>query len=299
MWTHARYRLSLSVSLEMWRGYLFLFALFAELQLISSEDNPVVRYVQGIVGKSVHMRCVLDHTHSIDRVYFQKTNSNGTEIFVNGFYSKTLPVSDEYINRTIVNKTELSMEMLNLSLDDEGEYICIPFSNNANLKNQTKFYLTVTATYSIPNISVQGCGIDSGAYNCVITCSSSGGFPQSNVTWHVAGVNLRSLLRDEGELVLTQDKQSGLWSALQYIMLNCSQQLNITCSVGGVVSQAISLCSPVKSTDITAVACAVLLLVFFVIVVIIGIKWRTTTRTISEDPTTNAELVNLNSGQAG
>ncbi|XP_058269114.1 T-lymphocyte activation antigen CD80 isoform X2 [Hemibagrus wyckioides] len=294
MRTRARHRLSLSVSVDMWRGYLFLFALFAALQLISSEENPIVRYVHGIVGKSVHMRCVLDHPHSIERVYFQKKNGSGTEIFVNGFYNRWLDVSPMYINRTIINKTEVSMELLNLSLDDEGEYSCIPFSYNANPTNTTKFYLTVTATYSIPNISVQGCGIDSGAYNCVITCSSSGGFPQSNVTWHMAGGNMRSLLRDEGELELAQDKQSRLWSVFKYVSLNCTQQVNITCSVGGVVSQAVSLCTPVNSIDITAVACIVLLLVSFIIIIIIGIKCRTTTN--RTDPTTDAELATLKSG---
>ncbi|XP_060743763.1 uncharacterized protein LOC132857755 isoform X2 [Tachysurus vachellii] len=287
----ARYRLSLFCSVEMLRGYLFLLVGISALLLVSAEKSPVEVYLQGIVGRSVHMRCVLDGPHSIDGVYFQTKDSNGSVVFINGYYSnKPIDLRDEYVNRTIINKSQLSMELLNLTLDDMREYECIPLSFKDE-KNKTKFHLTVTANYSIPNITVHGCGIDPGAHNCVITCSSSGGFPKSNVTWNVAGGNMR---REEGELVLTQDKHLKVWNVTQYVALNCSRMLNITCSVGGVVSQAVSVCLPVHVIDITTVACAVLLLVSFVIVIIVVIKWRTRpVRIPSENRATDAELASL------
>ncbi|XP_026994608.1 T-lymphocyte activation antigen CD80 isoform X3 [Tachysurus fulvidraco] len=296
----ARYRLSLFCSVEMLRGYLFLLVGISVLLLVSAEKSPVEVYLQGIVGRSVHMRCVLDDPRGIERVYFQTKDSNESVVFVNGFYDKReLHARPEYKNRTIVNRSQISMELLNLTPDDEGDYECIPWTINAEEKNKTKFHLTVTANYSVPNITVQGCGIYPGAHNCVITCSSSGGFPKSNVTWNVARGNMRSLLREEGELVLKQDKYLKVWNVSQFVGLNCSRLLNISCSVGGVVSQAVSVCLPVHVIDITTVACAVLLLVSFVIVIIVVIKRRTTHRIPSEDGAIDAELASLNSGQAG
>lgn len=116
---------------------------------VFTEKSPVKVYLQGIVGRSVHMRCVLDGPHSIERAYFQTKDSNESVVFVNGFYfGRNLYVRPEYINRTIVNKSQISMELLNLTPDDEGEYECIPWTANAEEKNKTNFHLTVTGVHT-------------------------------------------------------------------------------------------------------------------------------------------------------
>ncbi|XP_053503552.1 T-lymphocyte activation antigen CD80 isoform X2 [Ictalurus furcatus] len=278
----------------MRRGSLFLLVVISALQLVSAGDDPVVHNVQGIVGGSVKINCELEHPHIVNRVYFQKTE-DGQEIFINGFYSRgPLTVPEEYKDRTIVNQTELSMEMYKLSPADEGEYTCIIFFSSDSLIKKNKFHLTVTANYSVPVITRQGCGSDPADHNCVIGCSSSGGYPRSNVTWGVIGADMSSLLQSEGDPVFTQDRDSLLWNVSHVVMLNCSRMLNITCSVRGVVSHALSVCDiPATPDIITPIAGVVLLLVPITLIVIAMIKCR---RRQPSELSTDAELASLKSG---
>ncbi|KAF4085798.1 hypothetical protein AMELA_G00099160 [Ameiurus melas] len=278
--------------MEMRCGSLFLLVVISALQLVSAGDDPVVHNVQGIVGGSVKIKCELQHSHIVNGLYFQKT-VNGQEVFINGFYSKEVPVPDEYKNRTTVNKMDLSVEMFELSPADEGEYTCITFSSNDSYKKEIKFHLTVTANYSIPIITRQGCSSDPADHNCVIRCSSSGGYPRSNVTWGVVGAD-----KSEGDPVFTQDRDSLLWNVSHVVTLNCSRMLNITCSIGGVVSHGLSVCDiPATPDIITPIAGVVLLLVPITLLVIAMIKCRR--RQPSAELSTDAELASLNSGQAG
>ncbi|KAF4085784.1 hypothetical protein AMELA_G00099150 [Ameiurus melas] len=220
----------------------FLFVIISTLYLMSTGDDPAVHNVQGIVGGSVKMSCELQHSHIVNGLYFQK-KVNGQQVFINGFYSKEVPVPDEYKNRTTVNKMDLSVEMFELSPADQGEYTCITFSSNDSYKKEIKFHLTVTANYSVPIITFSCCGSDPADHNCVIGCSSSGGYPRSNVTWGVVGADMRSLQKSEGDPVFTQDRDSLLWNVSHVVTLNCNRMPNtwITCSVGGVVSHAVSI----------------------------------------------------------
>ncbi|XP_053503734.1 T-lymphocyte activation antigen CD80 [Ictalurus furcatus] len=223
----------------------FLFVIISTLQLMSTGAGPVVHNVQGIVGGSVKMHCELEHPHIVSRVYFQKTE-DGMEVFINGFYSRgPLTVPEEYKDRTIVDQTELSMEMYKLSPADEGEYTCIIFFSSDSLIKKTKFHLTVTANYSVSVITIWGCGSDPADYNCVIGCSASGGYPRSSVTWGVVGADMSNLLMRKRVPVFTQDRDSLLWNVSHVVMLNCRWMVNtwITCSVGGVVSHGVSVCA--------------------------------------------------------
>ncbi|XP_053362899.1 T-lymphocyte activation antigen CD80-like [Clarias gariepinus] len=197
--------------------------------------------LQGIVGGSVRIRCWLEQLRSIDGYYIQRKGSDGNLIFINGYYDRPLTVLPEYLHRTFINKTDLSMEITNLKPSDEGDYSCIFICNGANCK-ETNFHLTVTANYSVPIITVQGCGNDP-AQPCVVGCSSSGGHPPSSVTWGVIGNKTSSLITDKEESVIKQDVSSSLWNVSQTVTLNCSHPLDITCSVEGVVSRAVSVCT--------------------------------------------------------
>ncbi|XP_046719524.1 T-lymphocyte activation antigen CD80 isoform X2 [Silurus meridionalis] len=275
----------------MLRVYLFLVVAILALQLGSTDENTVELNLHGFVGGSVKMSCKLEQPKNVNQLYFQKKDSDGKVTFINGFYSKILDVLPEFQNRTIVNRAELSMELLNLSPADEGEYTCIPFINSVP-SQKTNFHLKVTANYSAPTITVQGCGSGAAAHNCVIECSSAGGFPHSNITWSVVGSNLRLLLKDEEDPVNVMDTHSQLWNVSQVITLNCSQPINISCSVGEVVSYAVSVCPSSDTLDIRIlIACAVLLLVSIVIIVFAVKKCRRTQ--LPGDHTTDAELVSL------
>ncbi|XP_060798174.1 T-lymphocyte activation antigen CD80-like isoform X2 [Neoarius graeffei] len=288
--------LSLSCSVEMRRGCLFLLVVITVLQLVSTGKPFVMRNIHGIVGGGVNMRCELERPRNIYGLYFQKTPADGNEdndIFINGFHPKNIIVPPEYINRTNVNKTDFSMELFNLSLADEGVYSCIVLSDTDNYID-TKFNLTVTANFSVPNITVQGCNSVPSAHNCVIECSSSGGYPLSNVTWDVVGDKTSSLLMDKGDPpVFKQDADSRLWTVSHNVTLDCSQPLNITCSVGGVMSPIVSVCPPPPKDFTIPFACVILLLVPIAVIVIVVIRCR---RTQPSERSTDAELANLKSG---
>ncbi|XP_060798259.1 T-lymphocyte activation antigen CD80-like [Neoarius graeffei] len=233
--------------MEMQCVYWLLFVIISALQIVSTGKTFVMRNVHGIVGGRVNMRCELERPHNIYGLYFEKTPADGNEdnvIFINGFHTKNIIVPPEYINRSNVNKTDFSMELFDLSLADEGVYRCIVLSSTDNYIN-TKFNLTVTATYSVPIITVQSCDNVQPVHNCVIECSSSGGYPLSNVTWGVVGDKTGSLLRDKGDPpVFKQDADSRLWTVYQNVTIHCNQLLHITCSVGGVMSHVFRACTP-------------------------------------------------------
>ncbi|XP_053362696.1 T-lymphocyte activation antigen CD80-like isoform X2 [Clarias gariepinus] len=284
----------------MRRGYLeFLFAVSLVLLCVNTDADAAGHNLQGIVGGSVRIRCGLDPFSGFNGLYFQKKSSEGQEIFINGYYDRPLTVLPEYINRTFFNKTDLSMEMTNLTLSDEGDYLCIFICNGANCK-ETKFYLTVTANYSVPVLEVQGCRSGPGAHNCAISCSSSGGHPPSSVTWGVIGNKTSSPITDKEESVIIQDVNSSLWNVSQTVRLNCSHPLNITCSVGGVVSHAVSVCQDPDTQDKhVVVVCAVAVLLLILTIIIIFVIMSRRIQIPETPPSTDVELQNLNSRQAG
>ncbi|KAF5898596.1 T-lymphocyte activation antigen CD80-like isoform X1, partial [Clarias magur] len=287
---------SLSCSVEMRRGYLFLFAVSLVLQLVSAGDNPDVHKLQGIVGGSVRMRCGLEQPQNLNGLYLQKTLSNGKIIFINGFYIRDVQqeMLPENKNRTFVNKTDLVVEMTDLKPSDEGDYTCFLFCNSVRC-HQINFQLTVTANYSVPVIEVQDCSKGPAAHNCAISCSSSGGHPPSTVTWGVIGNKTSSPFTSSGEPVVIQDRNSSLWNVSHTVTLNCSQPINITCSVGGVMSNAVSVCQDLDNQDNHAVvACAVGVLLFILAIIIIFVVLSRRFQASAEPPpSTDVELQNL------
>ncbi len=94
-------------------------------------DSGAVMNITAVVGHSVTFRCPSTHSSPVERLYIQRVKNYKEDEFVNGFYKdQKMPVSPEYQKRTKVNKTDLSMEMRNISVSDEGLYKCVVFIEN-------------------------------------------------------------------------------------------------------------------------------------------------------------------------
>lgn len=106
---------------------------------------------------------------------------------------------------------------------------------------QLLWFLPFTANYSTPVVTVVHCNESEGGKNCMVTCSSSGGYPNKSVTWtfqpQVAGNQWEEV---KSSSVL--NKVTKLYTVSGRIFINCSQPLKITCTVGGVVSEQEEVC---------------------------------------------------------
>ncbi|KAI4895028.1 hypothetical protein NFI96_001318 [Prochilodus magdalenae] len=203
-------------------------------------DGAAMQQVRGKVGGDVQLTCKIESTQ-FKGVYFQRKNLSGEyQIFVNGFYSGQSVdgwMLSEYKPRTSFNRTALSLDFWNLTISDEGDYACyvVP-QNNFSPWIATQFHLTVTADYSVPTLTVQeSSDRGEGQMSYVLHCSSSGGYPQGNLTWTVSeGGKSHLLFKERSES--TTDKPPGVYSISQTNSFNCTKPTNISCSVGGAVS---------------------------------------------------------------
>ncbi|XP_030632524.1 uncharacterized protein LOC115813965 [Chanos chanos] len=176
-----------------------------------------------------------------------KVKSRQDKVLVNGFHAwRPVEVKEEYRHRTSLNKSHAFIELRDLRVKDSGQYCCEILSGT-KLK-YTRFQLRVTANYSHPTISVE-CGLGSNHGNiihgnsydsCVVTCSASHGFPLADVMWTVSAQLNHTLT--ENITHIHQDNTTDLWSVFQSVFLNCSQPVNVSCSVGGSASQLLTLC---------------------------------------------------------
>lgn len=227
-------------------------------------DGIAVRNITAVLGQSVTLRCP---GHSpVQRLYIQKNAVAGPD-FINGFdTARELDVDSQYKNRTTVNRTDLSMEMRNISVSDEGSYNCVVFETLVKHK-QFPVYLTVTAEYNIPNVTAVCSEPASGEASCQLSCWAAGGYPRSVVRW--AELNL-SLMSDNHNNSF-QDQNSKTWTINQSLSYHCNQPTNISCSIEGATSETVTICKGRAddekiSLDAAVIsAIAVLLLIIFIV----------------------------------
>ncbi|KAF4104469.1 hypothetical protein G5714_015456 [Onychostoma macrolepis] len=108
--------------------------------------------ITAVLGHSVTFRCPLNPSESVEGLYIQRVKNDKEDDFINGFYKgRKIAVLPEYRDRTKVNEMELSMEMRNISVSDEGLYKCVV--NISKKPKTSKILLKVTAEYSAPTIT--------------------------------------------------------------------------------------------------------------------------------------------------
>uniref|UniRef100_A0A8C1WT95 Ig-like domain-containing protein n=1 Tax=Cyprinus carpio TaxID=7962 RepID=A0A8C1WT95_CYPCA len=232
-------------------------------------DGDAVENITAVLGHSVTFRCPSKHSTSVEGLYIQRVKNDKEEDFINGFYiGRVLNVLPEYRDRTKVNVTELSMEMRNISVSDEGLYKCVVFINNK--AEISKILLKVTAEYSVPTIT-KDCNKpgDGGAgKSCQLSCSAVGGYPQSTVRWTGLNQSLTNVIYNRS----SADNESKTWTINQTIVHNCNQPTNISCAVGGSVSHTITICETESFPFVVIVAIAVVLVFVLLLVFVVVMK---------------------------
>ncbi|XP_051962641.1 butyrophilin subfamily 1 member A1 isoform X2 [Xyrauchen texanus] len=226
-----------------------------------------VRNFSAVLGQSVTLRCPGKPGVHITRLYIQTKH---THAFINGFDVQfELDVPHEYLNRTKVNKTDLSMRMSNITVSDEGSYTCIIFFSGD--KESFDINLKVTAEYSVPTVKAE-CderihrnGSATGGKICQLSCSSTGGYPQSRVEWPELHQSLIQIINNGS----SKDPHYKTWTINQTITYSCDQPTNVSCSIGGIVSHPITICQA-DSFPLRVIA-ATVVVVIFVLSLILGL----------------------------
>ncbi|XP_051717858.1 T-lymphocyte activation antigen CD80 [Ctenopharyngodon idella] len=228
-------------------------ALVMTLVLVTATDDdsgPPTK-ITAVLGDTTTFRChIQKHGIPVTRLHIIRVLKDSQEIFINGFDStRKLDASPEYQIRTKVNKMDLSMEMTNVSVSDEGLYRYVVFFSTV-VKKMFKIYLKVTANYSIPTMEKEcsECKHGDGAAgkSCQLSCLSVGGYPQSTVSWTGLNLSLINVIHNES----SEDPYSKTWTINQTITYNCDQPTSVSCAVGGVVSSTSIFCVECKKKNL-------------------------------------------------
>ncbi|XP_029435168.1 T-lymphocyte activation antigen CD80 isoform X2 [Rhinatrema bivittatum] len=209
--------------LQLW-FFMFLF-LFS-----SSGDGKTVN-VQSKVGKEVELPCSYNLL-SVDslkthRVYWQK-GLKVAAAYLNGGEDKTHQHPD-YLNRTTLRISNLSLVFSHTRAPDEGLYDCMVFQldqmKSSELKHESRVLLSLVADFSKPVISESRVAASNGIPLVNLTCSSRGGYPEPRIFW-----NSWKEIPSSTESLL-QDPRTGLYNVSSTLSLTVTEDLNLTCSV--------------------------------------------------------------------
>nr|AXP31964.1 CD80/86B molecule short secretory form [Oncorhynchus mykiss] len=216
-----------------WLLWCVLFLI--SLPFLQSKD---VTMVIGEVGGAVTIPCTSDlFENHLVFMYVQRPGSNGNNPrFINGYHTKKRLDPKEYTNRTHVDPRQRTMKLWSILPSDEGLYEChIQYQTK---KKQENIQLNVTANYSIPIVTVACDNV-----SCLVTCSSDSGYPRRDIEWSPNPPLNQSHWRVVNSSDVT-DPVSMLFSVYSSISVNCSSgpRLNLSCNVGGALSQEHTVC---------------------------------------------------------
>ncbi|XP_061072759.1 butyrophilin subfamily 1 member A1 isoform X2 [Conger conger] len=221
--------------------------------------------------------------------------------FVNGYHHRNdVKQNKMFINRTVLGPSMAWVDLLDVRVNDEGVYHCVLVDGTTITKTLT-LYLKVRANYSAPVVTVTHSNKSVCGGSCLVTCSSSGGYPNTNVTWtfqpQTAGTQGMELSR-----ISEQNNVTGLYTVSSSIFINCSQLLNITCTVGGVVSQQEEICN-ISANDsfdwVVITATAVTATMFTLVLVILVKRLKACPTTDPPDEETGIEGISPGTPLAG
>uniref|UniRef100_A0A3P9GWY4 Ig-like domain-containing protein n=1 Tax=Oryzias latipes TaxID=8090 RepID=A0A3P9GWY4_ORYLA len=209
------------------------------------------------VNGSATFKCPVNENREIEFVYFQKEN-----LFVNGHHSENR-ITGKW-NNTKMDKN-FTFYMYNLERSLSGHYKCIIMYKKAGNPDTHEYNLTVTVPYSKPSFTKE-CNNRNDIRSCQVTCMAQDGYPSQKI-WIVlvqSGNDTNGMVTSRNDSVFNLTTK--LFSSTVTAEFNCSNtEVEFVCSVGGVVSETISICSPPSNPATIIIACTVtlaLLLIF-------------------------------------
>ncbi|XP_052472851.1 cell adhesion molecule 2 isoform X2 [Carassius gibelio] len=259
----------MSLQLRCLYTHRYSFALVVTMLLLAaaSGDSDAAMNIKAVLGHSVTFRCPSNHSEAVERLYIQKI-INDKEKFINGFYKDRDMPWNEYQIRTKVNKMDLSMEMRNVSVSDEGLYKCYIFDIGVTNPKVSDIILEVTAEYSAPTITPDCTehrrGVSGTGMSCDLSCSAVGGYPQSTIRWTGLNPSLTNVIYNWS----SAHNDSKTWTINQTVTYNCDQQTNVSCAIGGAVSHTITICKT-QSFPLKVIAAIAFVLVFALLLIFV------------------------------
>ncbi|KAK5608850.1 hypothetical protein CRENBAI_019473 [Crenichthys baileyi] len=235
------------------RLLLYLLPLVLEITGFSSVDrgHSYPGSYKGVVGGNVSFHCPVDKTKNLDLLYFQKVGVNREQIFFNGYHSSK-PLTPH--PRTEMDHNNTIMHIYELTLSDSGEYEChYMYKDDMNDRrvNMVKIHLNVTALFSKPVIT-NNCNQANGIpLECDVKCEAHNGFPDKKIKWN----ELRNVSKEMWKILRNDEvpTRTELVNISSTASFNCSVgELKVSCSVDGITSDIISVCSSKASPDQSA-----------------------------------------------
>ncbi|XP_068442025.1 butyrophilin subfamily 1 member A1 [Clinocottus analis] len=219
--------------------------------------------LRGMVGGNVVFHCAFDKKKTLAMLYLHKG-----ETFVNGYHALG-NISNQW-NNTIVHPDKATILMYNLNVSHRGDYECyIRYNDKTQLEPIVHLHLDITANYSKPSLSVH-CNYQNHPFSCLVQCTSHGGYPDSEVTWHIPG---SSKVVNNSKMSYPDTKTFNISSTAN---VNCSDEklTFLSCSVGNVSSDIVSVCTPEDPPDIPYAMISVAILAVAAFISALAFLWR-------------------------
>uniref|UniRef100_A0A8C7X5M1 Immunoglobulin-like beta-sandwich domain-containing protein n=1 Tax=Oryzias sinensis TaxID=183150 RepID=A0A8C7X5M1_9TELE len=185
------------------------------------------------VNGSATLKCPVNKNRAVEFVYFQKG-----DFFVNGHHSEN-HITGKW-NNTKMDKN-FTFYMYNLERSQSGHYKCIIMYKNDKDPVIHEYNLTVTVPYSKPSFTKE-CNKRNDIRSCQVTCMAQDGYPSQKI-WIVlvqSGNDNNGMVTSRNDSVFNLTTK--LFSSTVTVEFNCSNtEVEFVCSVGGVVSETISI----------------------------------------------------------
>ncbi|KAK5904582.1 hypothetical protein CesoFtcFv8_006128 [Champsocephalus esox] len=248
---------------------------------------------RGVVGGNVTFYCPIDENSTLELMYIQRGNT-----FVNGYY-KRKKITDPVWSNTRIDTKKGTMHMSSLNVSHQGAYQChIMYSGNA-LGHVTDMHLSVTGNYNKPALTKDCCD-QSPPLSCLLTCVAHGGYPQAEVKWNVSQTHTLKAMNN-----ITRDNVTELVNTSSTARLNCSNsngEMFISCSVGNLRSELLSVCKPKYTSDppwphvitIAVLAVGVMVVMVVMVVTLLWCKSKKSKKGENEDINEAEEGIRLN-----
>ncbi|XP_060708603.1 CD276 antigen homolog [Hemiscyllium ocellatum] len=193
--------------------------------------------VPGLIGGQVLLPCLYKEKGPLPlqsaRVFWQNARNDVAYYFLDGTLGERY-MTHRYSGRTTIPKAELqkgnlSLQMNNINVKDDGKYSCILTVRNKKV-HECQIQLQVAAPYQTPVLSAsQGDVLDMGL-PVNLSCISSGGFPAPVLNWtDDAG---RPLPPDtEEKTTVAADPRTGLYNVSSTIRIIAPLGMSVRCSI--------------------------------------------------------------------